>query len=63
MRWLHSIINSMNRNWSKLQKIVEGAWCAAIYQVVQFSSVAQSSPTLCDPMNRCLPGSTKSNTT
>ena len=29
----------------------EGAW-----QCLQFSSVAQSCPTLCDPMNRSMPG-------
>ena len=27
-----------------------------LYQSVQFSSVAQSCPTLCDPMNRSTPG-------
>ena len=26
------------------------------HQSVQFSSVAQLCPTLCDPMNRCMPG-------
>ena len=32
MRWLVSIIDSMDRNLSNLQKIVEdrGAWCAAV---------------------------------
>ena len=32
MRWLASIIDSMDGNLSKLQKIVEdrGAWCAAV---------------------------------
>ena len=29
-------------------------WC--ISKLVQFSSVAQSRPTLCDPMNRSMPG-------
>ena len=28
------------------------------YIVVQFSSVAQSCPTICDPMNRSTPGTT-----
>ena len=27
-----------------------------LYKSVQFSSVAQSCPTLCDPMNRSMPG-------
>ena len=31
MRWLDSISNSMDRNWSKFQETLEdrGAWCAA----------------------------------
>ena len=31
MRWLDSISNSMDMNWSKFQKTPEdrGAWCAA----------------------------------
>ena len=64
MRWLDSITNSMNMNLSKLWEIVEdrGAWGVAVHGVtsdmtsVQFSSVAQSCPTLCDPMNRSTPG-------
>ena len=31
-------------------------WLAPGYGSVQFSSVAQSCPTLCDPMNRSTPG-------
>ena len=30
--------------------------CMDIWASVQFSSVAQSCPTLCNPMNRCTPG-------
>ena len=32
MRWLDSITNSVDMNWSKLQEIVEdrGAWCATV---------------------------------
>ena len=29
---------------------------AGPYSIIQFSSVAQSCPTLCDPMNRSMPG-------
>ena len=31
-------------------------WVALTYFSVQFSSAAQSCPTLCDPMNRSMPG-------
>ena len=33
-----------------------GVLCAVINRSVQFSSVAQLCPTLCDPMNRSTPG-------
>ena len=37
MRWLASIINSMDMNLSKLQEIVEdrGAWCGTIHGVAK----------------------------
>ena len=37
MRWLDSIINSMDMNLSKLQEIVEdrGAWRATVYDVTK----------------------------
>ena len=37
IRWLDSIINSMDMNVSKLQETVEGrgAWCAAIHGVTE----------------------------
>ena len=37
MRWLDSIINSMDMNWSKLQETVEdrGAWSAAIHGIAE----------------------------
>ena len=33
MRWLDSIIDSMNKNLSKLQEFIEdrGVWCAAVH--------------------------------
>ena len=38
MRWLDSIIDSMNSSLSKLQEIVEdeGAWRAAVHGVAKF---------------------------
>ena len=33
-----------------------GTWNVRSISPVQFSSVAQSCPTLCDPMNRSMPG-------
>ena len=62
MRWLDSTTDSMDRNLSKLWKIVEDreAWQASVYKVAksltQLSDwkvkvkVAQWCPTLCDPM-------------
>ena len=37
MRWLYSIIDSVEMNWSKLHKIVKdrGAWCAAVHGVTK----------------------------
>ena len=37
MRWLDSIINSMDMNLSKLQEMVEdkGAWCATVQVVTK----------------------------
>ena len=66
-RWLNSINDSMDMNLSDLQEVLEDsrAWFAAVHGVakswtplstIQFSSVAQSYPTLCDPMNCSTPG-------
>ena len=46
---------------SKLGKYDKAVYCHSVYLTymqssVQFSSVAQSCPTLCDPMNRSTPG-------
>ena len=37
MRWLESVTNSMDMNFSKLQEIVEdrGAWCATGHRVAK----------------------------
>ena len=46
MRWLDGITDSMGIRLSKLQELVMDREAS-----VQFSSVARSSPTLCDPMD------------
>ena len=61
MSWLDSIIDSMDMNLSKPQELVKGGestvhGVAKIWTQLQFSSVAQSCLTLCDPMNRSMPG-------
>ena len=66
MRWFDSITDSMDMNLSQLQELMEdrGAWWTTVHSVAnshtwlsdfQFSSVAQSCPTLYDPMDCSMP--------
>ena len=51
MRWLDSITDSVDMNLGKFQEIVRDREAS-----VQFISVAQSCPTLCDSMDCSTPG-------
>ena len=56
--WLHTIVNLLNDNEFYTLKELFLCWenFTSIEKRLQFSSVAQSCPTLCDPMNRSTPG-------
>ena len=43
-------------NFQKTKVIASGPIISCYFSSVQFSSVTQSCPTLCDPMNRSMPG-------
>ena len=57
MRWLHGITDTMDikKPW-EIVKDRELVCCSPQNCTVQFSSVAQSCPTLCDPMNCSMAG-------
>ena len=48
--------NGEKRIKSPMKKITKSIMLSCSLILVQFSSVAQSCPTLCDPMNRSTPG-------
>ena len=54
---MHCIAHGIANSWTQLSSFHFHLYlCACVYISVQFSSVAQSCPTLCDPMNRSTPG-------
>ena len=51
LSFLHGALVTFSGEWCKESKI----WTAGVF-IVQFSSVTQLCPTLCDPMNHNTPG-------
>ena len=49
-------IDIFQERYANSEKAPEKMLTSLVIQSVQFSSVAQSCPTLCDPMNRSMPG-------
>ena len=57
MRWIIHYHNTLSTSFFRKASSYLVYECTVIYvSSVQFSSVAQSCPTLCDPMNRSTPG-------
>ena len=48
--------NSSNYDVKLDLSLIQITWLISAFSSVEFSSVAQSCPTLCDPMNRSTPG-------
>ena len=55
MRWLDSIINSMNMNLNNIQELVEdrGAWNTVVYKVTKSQTQLGNRPTMGNKTTEC----------